>query len=119
MNAEDVLSEWHSGWLTWSIIYYASGFLAISLPAIFAAGFPSDEKHRRMMSAAIAIVIATVTWIQPGFRVTKKAEGFACLRELIATETYEVKGEYQRCSDLYNYTYVDVQSPTKIDNAHP
>jgi hypothetical protein len=110
MNEREVLDTWFNGWLLWSVIYYATGFLAISLPAVLAAGFPTGELGKRKLAAVIAVLLAAITWLQPGYRATKKADGLACLRELIATNSYSDQGKFKYCADTFNYQYTDVQS---------
>jgi hypothetical protein len=112
MNTEEILSNWYNGWLFWSSFYYATGFLSILLPAMLAAGFPEKDKPKRLVSALIAVLFSTIAWLQPGYRATKKADGLACLRNLIATNNVSAPEKFKECLDAYNYKYVEIEVDT-------
>lgn len=112
MNTEEILSNLYKGWLFWSSFYYVAGFLSILLPAILASGFPEKDKPKRIVAALIAVLFSTIAWLQPGYRATKKADGLACLRNLIATNSFSAPEKLKECLDVYNYKYVEVEVGT-------
>jgi len=57
-------------------------------------------------------LFSTIAWLQPGYRATKKADGLACLRNLIATNSFSAPEKLKECLDVYNYKYVEVEVGT-------
>lgn len=79
---DKMLSEWYRGFWFWRAIYYGGNLFAISLPIIAALDVVTGTIAQKIMLAATSIIVAIVSWLQPGTKATAHEHAFFALRSL-------------------------------------
>jgi hypothetical protein len=120
-----LLGEWTSGYWVWRIGYIFLSSLAVTFPALIAAGVPQRENRRQLIAATATAIIAITTFMQAGEKATAHEHAYVCME--LAAAAYRVDGDLKdlqaktkTCSGYIDYDYLDVENvkdPDRKTNA--
>ena len=100
----------------WRTVYYVGNTLAIALPIFVATDVvPSDTLSGKALLGFTSIIVAIMSWLQPGAKATGHEHAFIALRALIAEYKAELltpkqaMQAFRESCRFIDYTYLDHQ----------
>ena len=117
---QGALRTWAWGFRFWGTIYYAGNSLAIILPILVATNLvPSGSLCGKALLAFTSIVVAIISWLQPGSKATGHEHAFIAVRALVTEykaqllTPREAMQAFRECCQFIDYNYLDHQ-PTPV-----